>query len=96
MRYNNKLKREFSDGSLSSKKWWKLLTLYPESPPEQTYQYSKMIEHHAYTSAKVKAEKFCQTFCHQMHSAEESTPQVQHTPKNRILFRTKDVRKLLY
>ncbi len=46
-------------------------------------------EHKAYTSAKDKSEKFCQTKC-QTDTAEEPAPQVQHsTPysKEQIVFR---------
>ena len=98
-RYNNKLKKELSDGSLSSKKWWNTVNTLSGKSTRADIPVLKD-EHQAYTSAKDKAEKFCQTFATkcQLASAEEPAPQVQRSTaysKEQIVFRTKDVRKLL-
>ncbi len=95
----SKLKRELSDGSLSSKKWWNTVNILSGKSTTADIPVFKD-EHQAYTSANDKAEKFCQTFATkcQLDNADEPTPQVQHSTassKEQIAFRTKDVRKLL-
>ena len=98
-RYNIKLRKELSDGSLSSKKWWNIVNTLSGKSTRTDIPVLKD-DQQVYTSARDKAEKFCQTFATkcQLDNAEDPAPQVQQSTtctKERIAFRHKDVRKLL-
>jgi len=99
LRYNTKLKKELSDGSLSSKKWWNTINTLSGKSTRADIPVLKD-ENQVYITAKDKAEKFCHTFSSkcQLDSADEHAPAVQQTltsSKDHIVFRTKDVRKFL-
>jgi len=97
--YNNKLRKELSDGSLSSKKWWNTVNTLSGKPTRAAIPVLKD-GHQVFTTSKDKAEKFCQTFAAkcQLASAEEPAPKVQQSTTcsmKKIAFKVKDIRKLL-
>lgn len=59
--YSNKLRKKLSDGSLSSKKWWNTVNTLSGKSTRTDIPVLKD-QHHVYTTAKEKAQKFCQTF----------------------------------
>ena len=60
-RYNKKLKKELSDGSLSSKKWWNTINTLSGKSTRADIPVLKD-KHQVFTSAKEKAERFCTIF----------------------------------
>lgn len=97
--YNNKLREELSDFSLTSKKWWNTVNTLAGKSTRADIPVLKD-GRNVHTTSKDKAEKFCQTFAAkcQLPGAEEPAPEVQHSEScslEKIAFRVKDVRKLL-
>ena len=98
-KYNNKLKDDLSDGSLSSKKWWQTVNSLSGRTAKADIPVLKD-QNQVYTTAKEKAEKLGQTFAKkcQLENAEEPPPEVQRTTthvKDNIAFKAKDIRRLL-
>ena len=97
-KYNNKLRKELSDGSLSSKKAWNTVNTLSGKPTRTDIPVLKD-QHHVYTTAKEKAQKFCQTFAAkcQLDNADELAPDCPLTTTckiERVTFKAKDVRRL--
>ena len=98
-RYNIKLREDLADKTLSSKKWWKIVNTLSGRTAHSDIP---VIEHHgvAHITARDKAEIFCQTFAEKcrLQDAEDQAPDVGSTTTkffDRIIFKPKDVRKLL-
>ncbi|KAI8511966.1 hypothetical protein Bbelb_110660 [Branchiostoma belcheri] len=96
-RYNSKLKEEFSDGNLSSKKIVNTLSGRKgksDIPVLKDQNFS-------YTTAREKAEKLAQTFAEkcQLKDADDPAPEVPKTTtriKTNIVFKPKVIRKFLH
>ena len=97
--YNNKLKKDLADKTLSSKKWWRIVNSLSGRNARSDIP---VIEHQqvAHITARDKAETFCQTFAEKctLQGAEDVAPHVlPSTSKSfdKIVFKPKHVRKLL-
>ena len=93
------MRKELSDGSLSSKKWWNTVNTLSGKSIRSDIPVLKD-QHQVYTTAKEKAQKFCQTFAAkcQLDSADDPAPDSQHSTTckiERVTFKAKDIRKLL-
>ena len=97
--FNNKLKKELSDKSLSSKKWWGIVnSLSGRSGSTEI----PVIEHQGtpHISASEKANIFCQTFADKCTLPGASVqPQLQSPPPSshfgHVHFKPKEVRNIL-
>ena len=98
-RYNNKLREDLTDKTLSSKKWWRIVNTLSGRTARSDIP---VIEHQniAHITARDKAEIFCKTFAEKccLQGAEDQAPDVSRSTTksiNKVTFKPKDVRKLL-
>lgn len=82
-RYNTKLREDLADKTLSSKKWWRIVNTLSGRTARSDIP---VIEHQgvAHTTARAKAETFCQTFAKKCRhqDAEDQAPDVCPTTTN--------------
>ena len=94
-----KIKKELSDGSLSSKEWWSKVNTMSGNKTKADVPVLKN-EDQVLTTAKEKAEIFCQTFAKKCHLDDACDPAPDshnnsHHSIDKIAFRPKDVRRIL-
>jgi hypothetical protein len=97
--YNNRLKEDLTDSSLTSKSWWKIVNTLSGSA---THSDIPVIDHQnqAHITAKDKAEVFCEAFTKKcrLDKADDPAPSIPSSTsatKDHIVFKCKDVKKLL-
>ena len=83
--YNNKLRKDLADKTLSSKKWWRIVNTLSGRNARSDIP---VIEHQqvTYITARDKAETFCQTFAEKctLHGAEDEAPMFFLQHQNRL------------